>query len=375
MRNRVLDMKRKLTKWEWAMLLASPLIVVALIWGGRIWFSLTGILYTQQQEIVGIAFSSDSKELVVVAASDKSLPRVVAQRSYNIMKWDVATGKLLFKAEVRDKKFVWSPKILKDGTIVALVLNTNDVWELWRWSNGQSEKTLDLKKCYVDLFRPLRDDQKTLFLTRRTLRGSQGEIWDLYTRKRLRSFPYGYNSWNTALSPDGSLLATIPRKKVRKRLNNSSNEVKDVDLVLKNTRDGHTIKTFRHIRAAQLWNTQFSSDGKKLLCGGGIYKGEYFQNSVIQIIDIQTNQIQTLNMTDSLLACHFSPNGELIITRTMDKESGGMLSIWSVKSGQPLKSFYIKSDWPPSGRISPDGKTLAYTIGNSIHLVDVSNLK
>ncbi len=141
-------LKRKLTKWEWALLVVPLLIIFALLFGARVWYELTGTLYTQQQEIGGINFSRDNKQLVAVAASDEHLKNGVTRRSQDVMNWDVTTGKLLFKAEVRGKEVVWFPMVYENGTVVAAVIGNNHFWEVRQWS-AAGEKHIDQKNAYL----------------------------------------------------------------------------------------------------------------------------------------------------------------------------------------------------------------------------------
>ena len=409
--------RRKLTKWEWALLIVPPLIIFALLFGARVWYQLTGTLYTKQQEIGGINFSRDGKQLVAVAATDERLGDGVTRRSQDVMNWDVATGKLLLKAEVRGKEVVWFPTVYKNGTIVAAVIGNNHFWEVRQWS-AAGEKHIDQKNAYLKELRRLKDDRRfvvsgdnttiydsqtlaplrkmplgkvdpyveistdeqTLFCVRNTPKGSHGEVWDLEKARRLRVF--SFETWMNALSPDGGLLATVPRKIAKKGENEDAAGFNDVDIDLRDLKTGRKIRTYRHIKSTYGDQFKFSPDGKKLLCAGPIFvlktprstEIKQVERSVAQIIDIETDKIVTVNIAGYLRRSAFSPNGRLLALSVMQTSTAPTsFQIRNTEDGRILFSRASNSR-EISFRFSPDNRLVAYSNGNSIKVVDISNL-
>ena len=406
--------RRKLTKWEWALLVVPIIVVIALLFGARILYALTGTLYTKQQEIGGINFSRDSKQLVAVTATD--FPGDVPfRRDQDIMNWDVTTGKLLSKAEVRGKQVVWHPAVYENGTVIAAVIGSKSPYEVRRWHPQTGMTSISRQGSYSETLYKFKDDrsfividssttiydsqaltpirtmplgkvgsnvlisanEQVLFCERKTAKGVQGEVWSLRTGKRLRSFMLEESEMR-AISPDGRQLATVSHRK-----ESGLTKYNNVDVEIYDLTTGKKLKrAFHNIKSVFLRSFRFSSNGEKLLCAGPIFaprspqsrETKEVQQSVAQIINIKSNKISTLNIAGHLRSCMFSPDGRLVAFSTMrTSTTSASFQIRNAENDRVLLSRDSGAQ-EISFRFSPDNRLVAYSSGNSIKVVDISNL-
>ena len=300
--------------------------------------------------ITSIAFSPDGKTLA--SGSEGHIIRL----------WDVNTGqhKHTFTGHTGHvRSIAFSP----DGKTLASA-SRDETIRLWDIDTRQHKHTFTGHTGHVQsiAFSP---DGKTL------VSASWDEVihlWDVNIGQRKHTlrhiFPgYKVSISSVAFSPDGKTLAS---------------GAGNINLWDVNT--GQHKHVFRgHGHAVR--SLAFSPDGRILAGGGNLYSGTEFSPS-IHLWEVSTGaHIATFSGHEtSILSVAFSPDGRTLASGSIKKQthpSGTFtegvdpypLRLWDVATGKPKKTFAFTDD-VRSVVFSPDGRTLANTVGKSIYLWD-----
>lgn len=243
---------------------------------------------------LGFAFLPDGKHVLAVASWDRP---GYAWGSGGIGLWEVATGKLVHRFTDIEGEGVWDLSLSDDGKVLAV-----------RGKDKQSTVT----------------------------------IWDVPSRKKLRTLPGGENwPYAVTVSPDGKFIA-IPG-------------FRSVSL--------YDVGTGEHVReladvAGGVWSLTFSPDGK--IAGGAVSHGDS-----VQIWDVQTGKLlRSLKGHKphagnfGARSAAFSADGKVLYTGGADRT----IRVWEVATGKQLHCIE-DAGFPVA--LSPDGTILAS--GSSQH--------
>lgn len=181
-------------------------------------------------------------------------------------------------------------------------------------------------------------------------------------------------TWWVAMTPDGSLLATVSGNVVEVRDVQTQQEVyvlkghKDIIHAMSISPDGKTLATGSADKTIKLWDLEtgqlirtlvghvgvlwsvaFTPDNQTLASGGG--------DSTIRLWDLRSGKlIRTLSgHHDRLFPVVFSPDGQILASGSKDKT----IKLWNWKTGKELQTFTGHSDTVRTLVFSPDGTKLA----------------
>ncbi|MBY0528318.1 MAG: sigma-70 family RNA polymerase sigma factor [Gemmataceae bacterium] len=211
-------------------------------------------------------------------------------------------------------------------------------------------------------------------------------VWDIETGKEIRRFgkvqgaaePKGddelamlfmagndSNAVGAAFSPDGSVLA-------------SSSGGNVIHLW-----DPATGKELRQIKAPnnRVASLTFSADSKMLASRG--------QDRVLHLWDVATakeiRQFKAKVNNDNLFflggqagAVAIAPDGKSIASADIELDNMNLaasIKFWEVSSGKELRTIKVPDTGVSFLTFTPDGKTIAYSSGNAVHLADAATGK
>lgn len=307
-----------------------------------------------------IAFSPDGKTLASAGMvyeldlSTESLLNVITL-------WDVKTRKELATFSERSSS-IYSITFSPDGKTIAL--GGNYIVKLWDFA---TQKPLATLSGYLDMvfsvaFSP---DGKTLASA---CRDGTVKLWDVATQKppvTLKGHSSRVNS--VAFSPDGEMLASA----------SSDNTVKLWD-----------VGTQKQLVALKgpltlVHSVAFSPDGKTLAAASTTWSTET-QLSAITLWDVGTwKQLATFSERSfAIYSIAFSPDGKMLASASStypvaypEEKPWAVVTLWDVGTGKELAKFSERSWWGASIAMSPDGKTLAFSLDNTLRLWDFATQK
>ena len=276
--------------------------------------------------------------------------------------WDVATYELLKTFENppelidhinSDANITFSPD---GGTIVTLTYNTvshKQALYLSDVSTGTLRDILRGPYFWVE-YMSYSPDGSTLVVT--TDRGIF--LWDVATGEIRDRLVGNVLNPHTAISPDGETLATgrllwdISTGTLRKDALLDSPEV-----------------FLSYTGSTGIKNVSFSPDGKTLAIA---------EFNRVMLFDVTTGTLlHTINghvgRPQDAESMAFSPDSSLLATGSVfDSLGKGELFLWNVATGQQKKNFIEHVGNVYSLSFSPDGKTLAAGIDDTVHLMDAA---
>ena len=165
------------------------------------------------------------------------------------------------------------------------------------------------------------------------LGGSPVKLWDVASGKAVRSFARQANNdtFTTAFSPDGALLATSGYDGV---------------IELWDVQSGQVVRTLSYSTEVGIHSVAFSPDGSLLASGG--------TDSTVKIWGVQTGELMhTFYQGDGVYGVIFSPDGRLLASALCDRT----VALWDVASGQLVRSLR-HGDEVMAVVFSPDSRLL-----------------
>ena len=310
-------------------------------------FSIEG----HARPVTSVAFSPDGQTLASVSENNTA-----------IRLWNVNTGELLNTLKGH-KETVNSVAFSPDGQTLASGGRDNTI-RLWDVNTGEHKHTFirhpDDGRITSIAFSP---DRQTL-----ASGGGSINLWDVNTGEHKHTFPGigdGHLVRSIAFSPDGQTLAS----------GGGSINLWDVNTgehkhTFPGIGDGHLVRSIT-----------FSPDGRILASGSKLLSEVEFIPT-IRLWDVNTGtHIATLSGHETdILSVAFSPDGRTLASGSIKEQihpSGAYregvdpypLRLWDVATGKPKKTFALNYS-VPSVVFSPDGQTLASTVGRSIYLWD-----
>ncbi len=180
--------------------------------------------------------------------------------------------------------------------------------------------------------------------------GTEITLWDLRTRKLLRTLKVDEDVVSLALSPNGQLIAVACVGEVR----------------LLETGSGKLVRVLRH-RGSRIVCVAFGFDGKSLAVGYGLPLET--DSGEIELWDIQTGErIRTLTgHKGGVYSIAFSSDG-----KTLAAGSLGEIRVWEVEKGRLVHVFQTASREVYSLAFSPDGRWLATASYRELKLWNLS---
>lgn len=286
----------------------------------RLWGTKQGdLLHTLEggtNQFFDIKFYPDNKHLAVASSQGISIWKPDAEVA------DITTLKLLEagmseKIEI-DSSQKWLAAIT-DNKAHLYARETGDVTHMPRGERGEV-KMFDIG------FGP----QEHMLAT---AEGPNVHIWDIETRKHLRTFSHDQGIYGLAFSPDKGIMATGGYKG---------------DINLWNPHNGQRLATLsEHIRGIN--DIAFSPDGSIL--------ASVSNNNGLRLWDVRSNaQIQPYEgHSDIISSIAVSPNGSLIATGSYDKS----VRLWSTAKGKLVSIFNEHKSAITQIDFSPDSNSLA----------------
>jgi WD40 repeat protein len=322
-----------------------------------------GFLEGHQLDVAGLCFSPDGKVLAS-ASGDR-----------RVCLWDIKSGKELLPHPGHGEVAV-ALRFL-DGGRKLVTLSRDDTIRWWSWRDGKQEHALAWQWLArtATAFAPQgellavgspqggvrlvntasatelgRIDAKgptaalTLSPDGKTLAASDGkgvDIWDVATRKLMRSLPQGTGDVQLLLfAPDGKLMVG----------GSSDSRLWDVA----------ADKLIRVLPLAfgALKSAVFSPDGRSLACGD--------QSGRVELWDVQAGEKTRVfaGLAGYVQAVAFSPDD-----RTMAAGGWRSLKVWELASGQERRSFHEFEGDVSAVDFSPDGRALVSGTGDGNILV------
>ena len=163
-------------------------------------------------------------------------------------------------------------------------------------------------------------------------------LWDVETRRLLRTFSGSGVDVKGALSPDGRLVVVAV-------------EESQPNLFVYDAATGELIKTLDN-GSSGVSSLNFSPDSRHLLTGS--------RDNIARIFDVETGEARELvGHTNIIWGTAFSPDGRMALTGSQDRTA----RLWDVATGTELRRFASHDYSSIAGvAFSPDGETIA--IGN-----------
>jgi WD40 repeat protein len=284
------------------------------VWDAAIRAEAVTLSHQDQDCVVSLAFSPDSKRIISSGSSDKT-----------IKVWDSATGELM---TLRGHgNVVVSVNISPDGKRIISGGHDNII-KVWDAATGSELMTLrGHKECVRSVaFSP---DGK------RFISGSADstiKVWNSATGDELMTLR-GHKECvrSVAFGPDG------------KRIVSGS---EDKTIKIWDAATGTELMTLRG-HSNTVWSVAFSPDGKRIVSGSS--------DSTVKLWDAASGaELMTFRgHRNWVIPVAFSPDGKRIISGSGDNT----IKVWDSATGAELMTLVFKD--PSSIAFSPDGKTIA----------------
>ncbi len=255
-----------------------------------------------------LAFTKDGK--ILAAMSDRT-----------IKVWDSKNGKLLqtftgHRYAVRALEITPDQQTLISGS-------SDQTIRFWDLKTGRNVTTLQVSQPIQDL-RLSPDGKFLISITANASYDLEGtlNLWDVQTRRRIRSFPIALNS-PIVLSGDSQILAT-------------SMKLNDPEIQLWNTRSGTRKITLKNHRG-KVRSLAVSPDGQFLASSS--------EDQTVKLWNLKTGQIiRTITNVGNINQLSFSPNG-----RILAMENSETTQFWNWRLPQQISTIPAKEflGWAP----------------------------
>jgi RNA polymerase sigma factor (sigma-70 family) len=303
--------------------------------------------------------------------------------------WDVKSGRLLH--QLPHGGWVWSLALSPDGKTLAYHASNIPVGriELRDVKTGarRGEMTFDDVRDGIMTLAFSPDGKKMITGGDRVLR-----LWDVTTRKQLKVFGKGGQTYSVAYSPDGKVFAVgrhdsnvhlydaVTAKEVQtlpgheasvyslafsadgKRLLTGSNArtARLWDLA-----SGKVLREFKAIHPGRLWGVALSPDGKTVAAAS--------EGSTVHLWDVDTGKdLHPFKSHSSWITHAAFVDGDKTV---LSLDTSGAVSFWDPASGRQQRSFQVGAGYSFCAGRSPDGHILAVGLGQGIDLFDLATGK
>ncbi len=308
--------------------------------------------------------------------------------------WDLASGKQTASIDAHDLA-VSSIAFSKDGKYLVTATEQGVVAKLWDLPArkeltqlNQNDDELSMVNTYGTAFTP--DGKQFVCAT-----ASGVTVWDVASRKRVKTYPHDGTLWSLSLSPDGKSAATgsddslfIWNIATGKKDAIPSGGQRVVSLAY--SADGKTLLSGTTDGAVTLWEVAskkklrsyaghrdsatcvaFSPDGTRVAAGSDdktVILWETATGKKLQTLSGHGNSVKTLA---------FAPGGKILASGGLD----ATVKLWSLPAGKEVASLCScdKSDWAvvaPQGNFdaSPEAmKAMHWRLGDKC--VELGQLK
>jgi WD40 repeat protein/beta-lactamase regulating signal transducer with metallopeptidase domain len=268
--------------------------------------------------------------------------------------WDVASGKLLRRAPLPGAHDLTRGSITTDGRIAAFIMSRTALqwWDVDTAKELASIPLTDREKNDFDL--ALSADGATV-ITSGPNRNGAATVWDRSAKTRIATYSSNVGIRAASLAPDGKHAALVT----------NTDGVLGWDFAA-----GQTPRTIlRRTKDFQPFAIQYSPDGKTLAVGGW--------RRDVKILNAPTGRLlRTLDWPHPFVQkLAFSPDGKLLALGNSGA-AGNDIVLWDLATGKLIHDLKRVSDRGVDGpAFSPDGRLLAITAGNVLHVWDLATEK
>jgi WD40 repeat protein len=283
-----------------------------------------------------VAFSPDSKLLASASGSERHV-------DCSARVWDVATGeerlRLVHKFSVYCVAFSPNGKTIATGGKDAAVI-------FWDAATGREIRRIDEQTGFVESIAYSPDGK---LIASVSMNSNVARLWDVDTGKEVRQFTGDGRELKTvAISPDGTKIAAGGGGSIT---------------MMWDVKTGETVRTFgQEHRPGSGAALVFSPDGKLLATSDG----------TVYVYEVATGRDfgegfelrRGDKAADRLI---FSPDGKALVLACHD----GNIRIWDYVADRELKRFRAGAWRALAG--SPDGKRLATSGGNVVHIWETAS--